>query len=150
METPLTEHIRPGEEPLDLGGYEKVGGYQALKKAVREMTPQGLTELVKESKLRGRGGAGFPTGLKWSFVPMGEDAPHPKYLVANADEMEPGTYAVEFNGYGYATRVDTVEVAAAQTTEAQVTMRVDPIDLEPIEGAHEKFSIVCSSGKLGL
>jgi len=47
---------------------------------------------VKQSNLRGRGGAGFPTGSKWSFVPMGEDAPRPKYLVANADEMEPGTF----------------------------------------------------------
>ena len=48
--------------------------------------------MVKKSNLRGRGGAGFPTGMKWSFVPMGEDAPQPKYLVANADEMEPGTF----------------------------------------------------------
>lgn len=54
------------------------------------------------------------------------------------DEMEPGTYAVEFNGYGYAARVDTVEVAAGQTTEAQVPMRVDPIDLEPIEVVVER------------
>ncbi len=92
METPLTQHIRPGEEPLDFSGYEKVGGYQALRKAVKEMTPQGVTDLVKESKLRGRGGAGFPTGMKWSVVPMGDDAPRPKYLVANADEMEPGTF----------------------------------------------------------
>ena len=48
--------------------------------------------MVKDSDLRGRGGAGFPTGMKWSFVPMGDDAPHPKYLVVNADEMEPGTF----------------------------------------------------------
>ena len=47
---------------------------------------------MKDSGLRGRGGAGFPTGQKWSFVPMGPDAPHPKYLVVNADEMEPGTF----------------------------------------------------------
>jgi NADH-quinone oxidoreductase subunit F len=56
------------------------------------MTPADVTEVVKGSDLRGRGGAGFPTGLKWSFVPMGEAAPHPKYLVCNADEMEPGTF----------------------------------------------------------
>jgi NADH-quinone oxidoreductase subunit F len=56
------------------------------------MTPGEVTETVKASNLRGRGGAGFPTGLKWSFVPMGKDAPQPKYLVANADEMEPGTF----------------------------------------------------------
>jgi hypothetical protein len=56
------------------------------------MTPQQVTEEVKDSNLRGRGGAGFPTGLKWTFTPMGPDAPRPKYLVANADEMEPGTF----------------------------------------------------------
>jgi NADH-quinone oxidoreductase subunit F len=92
MERPLTQHIRPGEEPLDLKGYEEVGGYQALRKALGRMTPQEVTQEVKESNLRGRGGAGFPTGLKWSFVPMGDDAPRPKYLLVNADEMEPGTF----------------------------------------------------------
>jgi NADH-quinone oxidoreductase subunit F len=51
-----------------------------------------VTTLVKDSNLKGRGGAGFPTGLKWSFVPMGDDVPHPKYLIANADEMEPGAF----------------------------------------------------------
>ena len=60
------------------------------------MTPQQVMEEVKESGLRGRGGAGFPTGVKWSFVPMGKDAPRPKYLVANADEMEPGTFKDRF------------------------------------------------------
>jgi NADH-quinone oxidoreductase subunit F len=92
MERPLTQHIRPGEEPLDLKGYEKAGGYQALRKALRDMAPGEVTQVVKDSNLRGRGGAGFPTGQKWSFVPMGDDAPHPKYLVVNADEMEPGTF----------------------------------------------------------
>jgi NADH-quinone oxidoreductase subunit F len=56
------------------------------------MTPAEVTEVVKASDLRGRGGAGFSTGMKWSFVPMGDDAPRPKYLIANADEMEPGTF----------------------------------------------------------
>jgi NADH-quinone oxidoreductase subunit F len=56
------------------------------------MEPAAITEVVKKSDLRGRGGAGFPTGMKWSFVPIGKDAPHPKYLIANADEMEPGTF----------------------------------------------------------
>jgi NADH-quinone oxidoreductase subunit F len=56
------------------------------------MAPQAVTQLVKESALRGRGGAGFYTGMKWSFVPMGPDAPKPKYFVCNADEMEPGTF----------------------------------------------------------
>ena len=92
MERPLTQNIRPGEAPLDIQRYERVGGYQAVRKALRRMAPHEVTELVKESNLRGRGGAGFPTGGKWSFVPMGDDAPHPKYLIANADEMEPGTF----------------------------------------------------------
>jgi NADH-quinone oxidoreductase subunit F len=96
MERPLTENIRPGESPLDLDGYEKTGGYQAVCKVLASMAPGEVTELVKESGLRGRGGAGFPTGMKWSFVPMGDSAPHPKYLLTNADEMEPGTFKDRF------------------------------------------------------
>lgn len=92
MEQPLTKNIRPGEEPLDLKAYEQAGGYQATRKALQGMTPAEVTELVKDSNLRGRGGAGFPTAQKWSFVPMGDDAPRRKYLIANADEMEPGTF----------------------------------------------------------
>lgn len=92
MEQPLTKNIRPGEEPLDLKAYEQAGGYQATRKALQGMTPPEVTELVKDSNLRGRGGAGFPTAQKWSFVPMGDDAPRRKYLIANADEMEPGTF----------------------------------------------------------
>lgn len=63
-----------------------------MRKVLKEMTPAEVQTLVKNSNLRGRGGAGFNTGLKWSFVPMGDDVPRPKYLVANADEMEPGTF----------------------------------------------------------
>ena len=92
METPLTKNIPAnGDGPLNLKAYEKAGGYESLRKALR-MPPADITESVKKSNLKGRGGAGFPTGEKWSFVPMGADAPHPKYLVANADEMEPGTF----------------------------------------------------------
>src|SRR5688500_6818968 len=90
MEKPLTQHIRPDKQPLTLKEYEKVGGYQAVRKVLNGMTPAAVTDLVKESSLRGRGGAGFATALKWSFVPL--DAPKPKYLIANADEMEPGTF----------------------------------------------------------
>lgn len=92
METPLTKNIRPGEEPMNVKEYEAAGGYQAVRKVLGEMQPGEVTDAVKKSNLRGRGGAGFPTGMKWSFVPMGEDAPHPKFLVLNADEMEPGTF----------------------------------------------------------
>lgn len=90
MEKPLTQHIRPDGKPLTLAEYEAVGGYQALRKVLSGMTPKDVQNVVKESNLRGRGGAGFSTALKWSFVPL--DAPKPKYLIANADEMEPGTF----------------------------------------------------------
>src|SRR5215471_5342596 len=92
MERPLTKNIRADREPPSLKEYERAGGYQSVRRSLRNLSPQGVTELVKNSDLRGRGGAGFPTGSKWSFVPMGADAPRPKYLVANADEMEPGTF----------------------------------------------------------
>jgi len=91
MQQPLTKDIKPDRSPLSLQEYEALGGYQALRKAVK-MNPEDITGMLKEADLRGRGGAGFNTGMKWSFVPMGEDAPHPKFLVANADEMEPGTF----------------------------------------------------------
>src|SRR5438067_5038252 len=91
METPLTRNIRPGAEPPDLEQYEKTGGYAALRKTLR-MKPAEIVDVVKASNLRGRGGAGFPTGQKWSLVPMGDDARRPKYFVCNADEMEPGTF----------------------------------------------------------
>ncbi|HEY3373128.1 MAG TPA: NADH-quinone oxidoreductase subunit NuoF [Prolixibacteraceae bacterium] len=91
MERPLTEHITPGTA-LTLEQYLKVGGYAGVQKALKEMAPADIVSLIKTSNLLGRGGAGFPTGLKWSFVPMGENAPRQKYLICNADEMEPGTF----------------------------------------------------------
>jgi NADH-quinone oxidoreductase subunit F len=91
MERPLTEHIKADGSVLTLAEYEATGGYQALRKALRS-SPEDIMEEVKKSNLRGRGGAGFPTGMKWSFVPRGEHTPGPKYLVANGDEMEPGTF----------------------------------------------------------
>jgi NADH-quinone oxidoreductase subunit F len=69
--------------------YESLGGYRALKKALSELSPEEIAEAVKESGLRGRGGAGFPTGTKWSFLPP---ETRPRYLVVNADEGEPGTF----------------------------------------------------------
>ncbi len=90
-ETPqlLFKNRRPGETVF-MEGYRATGGYTALEKAFREMSPADLRGLVKEAALRGRGGAGFPTGVKWGFFPA--DAPGVKYLVCNCDEMEPGTY----------------------------------------------------------
>ncbi len=92
MERPLTEHIKPDREPLSLQEYEQVGGYGALRQALKAMTPSDVTQVVSDSGLRGRGGAGFPTGRKWEFIPIGDDAPRPKYMIVNADEMEPGTF----------------------------------------------------------
>ena len=79
------------DKPWTLATYESTGGYQVWKKIVKEKTPQEdiITE-IKKSGLRGRGGAGFPTGLKWNFMPRG--APGQKYLVCNSDEGEPGTF----------------------------------------------------------
>jgi NADH-quinone oxidoreductase subunit F len=71
-----------------LASYQRQGGYDALRTALR-MQPADVVTAVKDSGLRGRGGAGFPTGMKWSFIP--QDNPKPKYLVVNADESEPGT-----------------------------------------------------------
>ena len=78
------------DQPWSMESYLKSGGYQALKKILNEkMTQEAVIEEVKSSGLRGRGGAGFPTGLKWSFMPR--NAPGQKYLVCKSDESEPGT-----------------------------------------------------------
>ncbi len=77
----------PGINQLDV--YKKNGGFQAWKKAVTAMKPEEVTEVVKASGLRGRGGAGFPTGMKWAFM---DNKNWPHYVVANADESEPGTF----------------------------------------------------------
>ncbi|MDA8077507.1 MAG: NADH-quinone oxidoreductase subunit NuoF [Nitrospiraceae bacterium] len=90
-ERPLTGDIRPGVMP-DISAYESAGGYEALRKAVSGMSPEDVRKAVTDSNLRGRGGAGFPTGQKWSFVPPGEAASLQKYFIVNADEMEPGTF----------------------------------------------------------
>jgi len=78
------------DQPWSMESYLKSGGYQALRKIYGEgMSPEDVIEQVKVSGLRGRGGAGFPTGLKWSFMPR--NAPGQKYIVCNSDESEPGT-----------------------------------------------------------
>ena len=86
--TPVLTDNWDADRAWTLPSYEDQGGYRALKKALG-MAPEAIVEEVKESGLRGRGGAGFPTGMKWSFIP--QDNPKPKYLVVNADESEPGT-----------------------------------------------------------
>ncbi len=85
----LTEHIStPGIETFEV--YRKKGGYTAVEKAIKKMTPDEVVEEVKKSGIRGRGGAGFPMGMKWSFLAKPEGIP--RYLVCNADESEPGTF----------------------------------------------------------
>ena len=74
-------------DSFTLAGYKRHGGYQALPKALA-MQPDQVIQTLKDSALRGRGGAGFPTGMKWGFIPQGDGKPH--YLVVNADESEPG------------------------------------------------------------
>src|SRR3954463_15996456 len=88
----LLEHINvPGIETLPV--YRENGGYKALEKALK-MKPEEIVNEVKASGLRGRGGAGFPTGLKWSFIAKPEGVP--RHLVCNADESEPGTFKDRF------------------------------------------------------
>lgn len=89
MEKILFKYIDvPDQYKIDT--YIRNGGYRALPKTLKEYTPDELIEMVKKSGLRGRGGAGFPAGLKWSFVP--KDSPKPRFLLCNADEGEPGTF----------------------------------------------------------
>jgi len=96
MEHPLTANITPGADSTDRRAYERAGGYSVARETVLRSTPHDVQRRVKDSGLRGRGGAGFPAGQKWSIVPMGSDAPHPKYFIVNADEMEPGTFKDRF------------------------------------------------------
>ena len=89
LETPLISRRWGMKDSHKLDVYVSQAGYKALEKALKEMTPESIIEEVKKSNLRGRGGAGFPTGMKWSFVP--KDSPKTKYVICNADESEPGT-----------------------------------------------------------
>src|SRR5688572_15621115 len=86
---PLTKNIQAGRAPFNLQQYIAAGGYESVTKALT-MKPRDIINHVKDSGLGGRGGAGFNTGLKWSFIPEPDGGP--RYLVVNADEMEPGTF----------------------------------------------------------
>jgi NADH-quinone oxidoreductase subunit F len=119
-ERPLTEAIRPDRTPLDLAAYEKAGGYQGLRRAL-EHSPREVQEIVTRSGLRGRGGAGFPTGQKWSFVPLGPEARRPKYLVVNGDEMEPGTMKDRWLMEGNPHELVEGAAIAAYAIEAEVS-----------------------------
>ncbi|MBR7827446.1 NADH-quinone oxidoreductase subunit NuoF [Actinospica sp. MGRD01-02] len=86
---PVLSRAWDEQDSYTLEGYRRREGYTAIRKALTEMTPDEVIGEVKESGLRGRGGGGFPTGVKWSFIPQGDGKPH--YFVVNADESEPGT-----------------------------------------------------------
>jgi NADH-quinone oxidoreductase subunit F len=86
--TPVLTKRFGTDQPWKIENYERLDGYTGLRKALR-MVPDDLIALVKDSNLRGRGGAGFPAGMKWQFIPQGDGKPH--YVVVNADEGEPGT-----------------------------------------------------------
>jgi NADH-quinone oxidoreductase subunit F len=88
-ETPLISRRWGIKDSRKIDVFLQHEGYRGLEKALKEMTPDGIIDEVKKSNLRGRGGAGFPTGMKWFFVP--KDSPKPKYVICNADESEPGT-----------------------------------------------------------
>ncbi len=89
---PVTKILTAGIGEVDMRGidaYRQRGGYQQWERAVRELQPVDVLDLAEKSGLRGRGGAGFPTGRKWSFLPKDK---YPRYLVCNCDEAEPGTF----------------------------------------------------------
>lgn len=119
MEKPLTEHIKPGAPPMDFKEYRKAGGYAGVEKALKNLSPAEVTGLVKDSKLLGRGGAGFPTGVKWSLVPMDQNDARPKYLVCNADEMEPGTFKDRYLLEGNPHQLIAGMIVAAYAIQAQ-------------------------------
>src|SRR6478735_8001292 len=89
FEPVLLARVNKPDSPR-LEGYRNDGGYAAFERALREKQPIDVVNTVKDSGLRGRGGAGFPCGLKWSFLP--KDHPGPIYLCVNGDESEPGTF----------------------------------------------------------
>jgi len=88
---PLTFRLREDGAPVWLAEYHSKGGYAAAKKALLQMSADEIVDQVKDSGLKGRGGAGFPTGVKWSLMPKDESI-NIRYLLCNADEMEPNTW----------------------------------------------------------
>lgn len=147
---PLTQNIPPSGAPATLADYEHSGGYEALRHAKSAMTPPEVGQLVTDSGLRGRGGAGFPTGKKWSFVPMGDKAPRPKYLIANADEMEPGTFKDRLLMEGDPHQLVEGVAIAAHAIEAEVAyIFVRGEYIEPARRVRQAIDEARGRGHLG-
>lgn len=121
MERPLTENIKPNGDYLSIDEYERAGGYQGLRQVLKTLTPKQVTDQVTEADLRGRGGAGFNAGQKWGLIPMGADARRPKYLIANADEMEPGTFKDRFLLEGNPHQLLEGMIIAAYAVQADIS-----------------------------
>lgn len=119
MDKPLTKNIRPDREPLDIVEYEQAGGYQAVRK-VLQMPPAQVRQIVTDANLLGRGGAGFSAGTKWGFTAMGESVHRRKFLIVNADEMEPGTFKDRFLLEGDPNLVVEGAIVSAYAIEAHV------------------------------
>ncbi len=119
----LPDALRSDSSVPDLEHVEAAGGYGAVRETIGKRQPSDVVDAVKDSGLRGRGGAGFPTGMKWSFVPSREDDPspeEPRYLIANADEMEPGTFKDRFLMEGDPHLLVESMILAAWAIEADV------------------------------
>jgi NADH-quinone oxidoreductase subunit F len=117
---PLTKNFRQDNKPLTLQEYKKTGGYEALAKVLKSMTPQDVVKVVKASCLRGRGGAGFPTGIKWTG--MAEESRRPKYVVVDADEMEPGAFKDRILMEGDPHQLIEGIILAAYATQAEFSI----------------------------
>jgi NADH-quinone oxidoreductase subunit F len=120
-----------------LAVYEAAGGYRALRRVLKEMSPADVIAQVRASNLRGRGGAGFPTGLKWSFLPA--DHPGPIYLCVNADESEPGTFCnrvlMEFDPH-QVLEGTILSAYATRTSTAYIYLRYEyPLSLRRLQSA---------------
>ncbi len=124
-------HLVNLENPLDFAGYVSAGGYMGATKALKEFTPKEVLTIVSDSGLKGRGGAGFPTGMKWSCVPdkkedvadsteqhIGQNNEQNRYLVCNGDEMEPGTFKDRYLIEGVPQQLVEAMIIASYTISA--------------------------------
>ena len=147
--TPLSNRIKADGSVTNLAEYQAEYGYQGFKKALA-MTPGDVLNLVKDANLKGRGGAGFSAGLKWSFMPAPEANPGPRYLICNADEMEPGTFKDRWLMEGDPHQlVEGLAIAAfaAQAETAYIFLRADyDLCAERLETA---IADACAAGLLG-